>query len=253
MGLDLSLKDFDYIRKDFETEENRAPFFDMSTKLLETGRRNEAFVLLLATWNFASFRYVVNKFDLTEFNKSVDKFVCIIQDIKDIKDVHFTDKEFLNLPEDTFVKIAKAFDVLQEYKVDNDGRVNPVIGITGASKLMHLLYPELFIIWDGYIRGEKSKNAYLNVEQTLLGSGWERRKYTPNGEGYVSFLKKMRDDFGHLIPEYTANHADNPKPFTKAIDEVNYMGITKHLQEEEKKKKMEKKLNKKSTNEKIIS
>ena len=41
------------------------------------------------------------------------------------------------------------------------------------------------------------------------------------------------------------------------IDEVNYMGITKPLQEEEKKKreikKMEKKSNKKITNEKIIS
>ena len=48
-----------------------------------------------------------------------------------------------------------------------------------------------------------------------------------------------------------------PLKLKEIIDEVNYRGITKPLQEEEKKKremkKMGKKLNKKITNEKIIS
>ena len=101
------------------------------------------------------------------------------------------------------------------------------------------------------------ENPLIMVSYRQELSGWERKPYYANGECYVRFLKKMRHDFGHLIPEYTANHVDKPKPFTKAIDEVNYMGITKPLQEEEKKKreikKMEKKSNKKITNEKIIS
>lgn len=262
MGLDLFLNDFDYIRKDFEREENRAPFFDMSSRLLDAGLRTEACVLLLSTWNFASFRYVVNKFDRTKFDETMENFNSIIQDIKDVR---FTDKEFLNLPEATFEKIESAFNVLQEYKIKNNGREIPVIGPTGASKLMHLSYPELFIIWDGYIRGEKSDNAYLNVNQTLCKSGWKRQKhkYAPDvkgyGVGYVRFLKQMKEDFGSLIPAYTDKYPPNHKnkQFTKAIDEVNYMGITKPLQEEEKKKreikKREKKLNKKITNEKIIS
>ncbi len=251
MGLDLRLEDFDYIRKDFEAYENRAPFFDMSRGLLDAGLRTEACVLLLSTWNFASFRYVVNKFDRTKFDETMENFNSIIQDIKDVR---FTDKEFLDLPDATFEKIISAFNVLQEYNVKNNGREIPVIGATGASKLMHLFYPELFIIWDGYIRGEKSDNAYSKVNQTLCKSGWKRpeHKYARDrkgyGAGYVRFLKQMKEDFRSLIPAYTDKYAPNNgeeyKPFTKAIDEVNYMGITKPLQEEEKKKREIKKTRK---------
>lgn len=239
--LNLTLREFDSVRINFEKEENRAPFFVMSTELLKRGLKNEAFVLLLATWNFASFRYAVNKFELNKFGQSVEDFTSIISDIKDVR---FLDNSFLTMPESTFAKIAEAFDVLQEYKVNNEGKINPVIGLTGASKLMHLLYPDLFIIWDGYIRGEKSKDAYSKVEPTLLKSGWILRKYPRNGEGYVCFLKQMKKDFGHLFPDYAANHSD--KPFTKAIDEVNYMGITKHLQDAEKEKERKKKMGKKN-------
>ena len=230
--LNITLREFDSIRENFEKEENRAPFFSMSTELLKRGLKNEAFVLLLATWNFASFRYVVNKFDLEKFGQSVEYFTSIISDVEDVR---FVDNAFLTMPESTFAKIAEAFDVLQEYKVNNDGKENPVIGLTGASKLMHLLYPDFFIIRDGYIRGEKPKELYSKVEPKLLKSGWILRRYRRNGEGYVSFLKQMKRDFSHLVPDYAAEHPD--KPFTKAIDEVNYMGITKALQDAEKEKR----------------
>lgn len=47
--LNLTLREFDSVRVNFEKEENRAPFFAMSTELLKRGLKNEAFVLLLAT------------------------------------------------------------------------------------------------------------------------------------------------------------------------------------------------------------
>lgn len=80
---------------------------------------------------------MVNKFDRTKFEQTVRNFNSIIQDIKYGR---FTGEESLNLPEATFAKITIAFNVLQEYKVKNNGRVIPVIWPTDTSKLMHLSY-----------------------------------------------------------------------------------------------------------------
>jgi len=38
-----------------------------------------------------------------------------------------------------------------------------VIEYTGAPKLMHLKNPDVFVMWDNYIRGEKSRKYYDNL------------------------------------------------------------------------------------------
>ena len=47
--------------------EKRGSFYNMAINLLENGFEIEAYVLILATWNFARFRYAVNDFDIENF------------------------------------------------------------------------------------------------------------------------------------------------------------------------------------------
>ena len=37
------------------------------------------------------------------------------------------------------------------------------VGATGSSKILHLINPKLFVMWDAYIRGEKTKKDYKTL------------------------------------------------------------------------------------------
>jgi len=82
---------------------------------------------------------------------------------------------------------------------------------TGASKVMHLLNRNLFVMWDGYIRDEY--------------------EYGDTGEDYVDFLKQMQEKFKDIdwdMPD---------KSFTKVIDEYNYVTISLLELEKNRKKR----------------
>ena len=72
--LDIDLNSFDAVRQPFRDKEPRAPFFEKSRSLVEGGRRHEGYLLLLATWDFAYFRYVNNNFDMKKFRLAIDEF-----------------------------------------------------------------------------------------------------------------------------------------------------------------------------------
>ena len=47
----------------FDTlEPTRGPLYGMGLNLLKSGHAVEAYLLILATWNFAYFRYILKKF-----------------------------------------------------------------------------------------------------------------------------------------------------------------------------------------------
>ena len=207
-------------------EEKRAPFYQMARKLITNSLEMEGYLLLLSTWNFASFRYAINQFDIDRFSESMRKFEDAVEPI--------SKESFASCDLKAVAPyVEKGYNALQEYKVDNNGKPQPVIGATGAPKLMHLKYPNMFVLWDGYIRGNKPAYYYNSVDDILKATNWKAMHYGDTGKGYIKFLEDTRDYFDSVISSYK----DDGKPVTKAIDEFNYVAITKPLQEYEKEKK----------------
>jgi len=100
-------------------------------------------------------------------------------------------------------KVIEVFNKISS--VDN-------IGPTFSSKILHLLIPNLFIMWDREIARE------FGVQM--------------NSGGYVNFLKMCKSIYKKLSEKYKEQGVDNPtayllskfkKPLTKLLDEYNWL------------------------------
>ncbi|MGQ4876164.1 MAG: hypothetical protein ACP6IY_19020 [Promethearchaeia archaeon] len=171
---------------EFEKNENfRNDIWNKCRKLLERGFTYEAYILLLATWNFARIRYFIKYLSPDEFSNII-RFIEI--NMKKLEGITF---ENINLEDESVVKIIKKlYGKLRNYKG---------LEITGSIKILALRRPDLFIMWDTEIR------KYYKISDT-------------SPEGYVNFLKKMKEIFGHI----KWDSKRRGKPLAKAIDEYNY-------------------------------
>ena len=86
------------------------------------------------------------------------------------------------------------------------------VGPTSISKILHLLRPEVFVMWD-----EKIAKLYDTSE---------------NAKGYFEFLKICKSELKELLEEFRRLGIENPedklrkryeKPLTKLIDEYNWL------------------------------
>ena len=96
----------------------------MFLNMIEKGFETEAFLFILSTWNFATFRYAMKEFDLNNFQKTVKELKPYFNKFKD-KSI-----ETINL-QNYKTETKYIFDTLAKIKG---------IQFTGASKLMHLLF-----------------------------------------------------------------------------------------------------------------
>jgi len=170
----------------FDDLERRGTFYNMAINLIDKGFEIEAFFLILATWNFATFRYTMKEFDINSFREIIQKRCNPI--FNKIKDKRLETVNFDEIKSE----IKELYNILSSIKG---------VKYTGASKLMHLKNPNLFIMWDCYIKKH-----------------YGFRKGT--AEDYVNFLKKMQQIFTNI----KWNHSN--KTLAKAIDEYNYVKIT---------------------------
>ena len=150
------------IAKFEQFEPGRAPLYEMWLNLLKAGFEVEAYLLILATWNFAYFRYILTKFDLDAFKNVILS----------------TSPTFEKLKSEDFQKCN--LDEIQNGIKSIYAAFKKLVGQTGSSKIMHFKHPPLFVMWDTAIR----------------------RKYKiPNSasaDDYIRFLKLMREKFGHI-------------------------------------------------------
>ena len=195
----------------FEADESQGSFYDIAVNLLNRNFKTEAYLLLLATWNFASFRYAVTNFDLVAFDATVKSLEVNFQRL-DGKDIRTADFDSLR------ENISAIYSVLSQIKG---------IKYTGASKIMHLRNRELFVMWDGYIRGQKSRKDYQKLDIVKRGD-WNIKKYGDSADNYLEFLEDMQNRFADV------SFTENKKTFAKAIDEFNYVSITLPMQRMEK-------------------
>jgi len=170
--------------KKFTAKEIRWDFYPMFLKLKNKGFEIEALLLMLSTWNFAAFRYAVREFNLDKFIRIIKKVKSILRPLKK--------ENFRKINFDNYSKeIKKSFKLLSEMKG---------IQKTGTSKILHLLFPKIFVMWDGYIR-----------KYYKFGKGDE--------EDYLNFLKLMQK----LFP-YVKDYKGRTAP--KLIDEHNFKTIS---------------------------
>lgn len=211
----ITQEDFDKVLKKFDEEEQKAPFFQMARDLVVEGKSSEATILLLATWNFAAFRYLIKGFDINRFEK--------VLKIVERKARAFEQLELEHL-EQRKEDIVELFNILSKTCI-SDGKKYNSIGPTGASKILHLFNPKFFIMWDSYIRGEGKKAKYRNVSQFYVEIGKGRAKYypryTPDGNGYFEFIRDMKELF--LVKNKLRL---NKKSWAKAIDEFNFVKVS---------------------------
>ncbi len=145
-------------------EELRDEIYTWSLGLMRGGKEMEGIFLLLATWNFAYFRYHMKKFQLEEFKAAV----------KECDFDYFKDKDFVNAnfdDEEVKARIIEIYKKLSSFEG---------IKFVGASKIMHLKNPKFFMMWDRkIIKNYQAKNPEI--------------KTTP--EGYFNFMKLMQDHY----------------------------------------------------------
>lgn len=205
-------EEFTEATKEFDAIEKRGSFYNMAIGLINNNFEMEAYFLILATWNFARFRYAVNNFDVNGFKEKIKELNPYFNLLKD--------EDFRTINFDKYKEdIKKIFVTL-----------SPIKGVefTGASKIMHLKNRSVFVMWDGYIKGEKTKR-YYNELKIVKNGDWKIKKYLNDPEDYFQFLKNMQERFKDI------NFQSNEKTFAKAIDEFNYVNITLPIQNMEKK------------------
>lgn len=198
-------KDFiESIKKLRKMEEQKGGgLYDMTLNLANNGFKTEAYIIILATWNFGHFRYVIENFNIENFKKKLKELQGPIDMMtgKTIRNINFIEYK---------KDIVKIYTTLAHIKG---------VKYTGASKVMHLMNPHLFIMWDNYIRGQKLKKHYQNLHIVKKGY-WNHKRYGVDANSYIQFLKDIQKLFGHL------SYQDNTRTFAKAIDEYNYWNIS---------------------------
>jgi len=197
----------------FRQIEKRANFYDIAREIVNE-YPIQACVIILAVWNVGNFRFVKDREQfLYEFKSVFEECKPLF---KKLENLEFRDVDF----EDIQSIINEIYNKLTKIKG---------VGYTGATKVMHLINPNIFVIWDSYISGQKPKKYYENLE-LAKDYKWVYKKYKRDGDGYVSFLKDLQNTFRNI------NWDTNGRTFAKVIDEFNYVNITLPIQKMENKR-----------------
>ena len=133
----ITQEEFERTIEEFSNiEDARDQLWDRAKKLIETGFEIEAHILILATWNFARFRYFIKNFDLESFERVIKETRPIFKKLEDktFENVNFMDHVLKSDIKDLFTSFKN------------------IVEQTGASKLMALKNQNLFIMWDTEIR-----------------------------------------------------------------------------------------------------
>ncbi len=130
------------------------------------------------------FRYVKKDFDINKFKETINGLK-----------VHFDRFKGQTLKEIKFDEYKK--EIKHIFKT-----LSKIKGVkyTGASKIMHCKIPEVFILWDRYIR-----KAY----------DFKEGKAEDYAEDYFKFLKRMQEKFKGLRKK-------GNRTLAKCIDEYNF-------------------------------
>lgn len=195
---------------------NNIEMMQKSGKIDEVEARIDSYIMILATWNFAYFRYGIHE-KYENFRTTLVELEKYVQQLthENIRNIDLKDNDTRRL-------ISKSYDLLAKDKL---------IRYTGAAKILHIRLPNLFIMWDQYIGGWGEMPEEM---KRVCGVSEGRRKNGKDGDAYVTFLERMKMDFANIRFEGKNGHT-----FAKAIDEFNFVTITLPIQYKQICKKVE--------------
>jgi hypothetical protein len=191
-----------------KVETMRGQLYPRALRLIAQGFVTEAHLLILATWNFARFRYVVPSFNLPDYESRLKGIGANLGDLVayDIATVDLAGHR---------KSIIEAFNSLAAVKG---------VEFTGAAKALHLLLPGVFIMWDAAIAGWHSPKADYRTLKIVQSGFWSPPyPFARSGAGYHDFLVYCRSRFAEFVSPA------KDKTLAKCIDEFNYCTITKCL------------------------
>ena len=181
----MKLKELIRAGRVFDRQEGRAGFYhialDIANKYLL-----QAAIIILATWNGSRFRMKSND------PKNLIKLEATIKLIKPL----LSPLKAYNIQRVDLKR--KAPEIIKIYNLLS--RI-PGVEYTGASKVMNIANPKLFVMWDSYIR----------KHYEIKGN---------DGKAYVRFLEKMQKEVKNIRWDKRS------KTLAKAIDEYNYVYYT---------------------------
>lgn len=147
-------------------EDFRDRVYGWSLNLIEKGHILEGIFLLLSTWNFAYFRYHMIDFKLNEFEDILRKCDFDFFKSKRFETANLSDAEIEKRIESMYGSLSGI----------------EAIRYVGATKIMHLLNPDLFMMWD---------NSVIKGYAGKMG----RRAINTSSKGYMNFMREMQRGF----------------------------------------------------------
>jgi hypothetical protein len=189
--------DLEFAHAVFESEEPRDLFYKAAMELVDSALRGtsrltlaEAIAVLLQTWNRPYYQFRI--FDEHHFQEIERLLEAHEKPIADFRRRSIADLSFGDA--NSVTSLFHAFEM--------------VLGPVGAAKALHLLAPRVFPLWDRAI---------------ARGYSHELGRTGSNATHYWQFLQESKQQWANLDPRPT------PESFLKAIDEYNYVRLTKHL------------------------
>jgi hypothetical protein len=158
-----SLKDtekfLEYCKK-FHEEEPRDTAYVVARNIVSKGQLKDSFVLaaakiIIITWNAAGFQKLSHEDKLKLDNEILESFRNSKQELEKLKHKRLENLDLNN--SEIVASIEKIFNEFSSKKS---------IKYTGASKILHIINPSVFMMWDNNIR-----NAYHKLHRQKL-SNW---------------------------------------------------------------------------------
>lgn len=177
-------------------EELRNIVYYWTLELIKKGDILKGIILMLSTWNIAGFRYVIKNFPLEEFKKALEK--SNFDFFENMKFEDAFDKETEN-------EIMRIYTTLS----DIEG-----IKYVGASKILHFMCPNFFVMWDNKILDDykEEERERLNVKKL------PKNHLNTSPEGYLNFMNLMQEKYKNN--EF--KNLDLKDGIPRAIDIYNY-------------------------------
>ena len=176
--------------KEYYRSYGGADYYDLAIEIVDS-HAIQAAIVLLATWNTGRFRYL-----MSSNSKNLADLIKTVNECKPM----FKQLEGQNFQNAKFDEIGSVLKELYS-------RFSKVKGVeyTGGSKVMHLLNPRLFLIWDAAMRDH----------------------YNFDGRNAEDYLK-----YHNLIQQMVQNIKwdDQTKTLPRAIDEYHFITITEGRQ-----------------------
>jgi len=182
--------------QEYKRIEGRASFYDVAIEIVDEFPL-QASIIILAVWNTGRFRFMASDSqNLIDLKNAIVGSAPLFESVKE--------KDFRTVK----------FDEIKDTVKRIYSMLSKVLGVeyTGASKVMHLLNRNLFVMWD---KDTREEYGY----------------YIADENDYFDFQKKMQEKFGGIEWRMAS------KTLTKAIDEYNQVNIAIPKKEQRKKQR----------------